>query len=304
MRKFLIIATISALAIFIPLGIFLSMANGNTDAYYLRFTTPIQKSMIIGTSRSAQGLNPDILNDRLHRNDLFNYSFTQTHSPFGPIYLQSIQKKLDINTQDGVFIVSVEPWALGEFNQRPNDSTKFREVNSILDKTFWVNLNPNIPYLLKNYNKHFINLYSESKHPSNMQLHKNGWLEIQVNLSNDSIQARTIRKNRDYKEVKAPTFHISELRIKYLEKTIQFLQKHGRVYLVRLPVGEQILQVEHQIFRDFNTRMHALENKYHVPYFDFTPKYKEYIYVDGNHISAKSIPTISSQLADSILTNE
>ena len=181
---------------------------------------------------------------------------------------------------------------------------QIKAINSILDKTNWVNLYPNISHLLKNYNKHFINLYNESMQPLNMVLHANGWLEIKVDLSVESIQARTKRKNRDYREVKAPSFQISALRLIYLEKTIQFLQSHSKVYLVRLPIGEQILQIEDDIYADFNSYMHQLETKFHIPYFNFTKRVNDYIYVDGNHISSKSIPTISNQLADSIFSYE
>ena len=301
MKRFIIISILSVVAIFLPLYFYLSLANGNTDAYYLRFTTPSQTSMVIGTSRSAQGLNPDILNKKLHRTDIFNYSFTQTHSPFGPIYLNSIRKKLVEHAKNGNFIISVEPWALGEFNASPEDSTLFRENNSILDKTYWVSLHPNIPYLLKNYNKHFANLYADSRHTSDMKLHLNGWLEIKVNLSEDSISARTLRKVRDYAEFKAPNFRASNLRFQYLIKTIELLQKHGQVYLVRLPVGNEILTIENKIYPSFNEKIKKLSTQFHAPYIDFTSLNTHYVYVDGNHISTKSVTTISEQVSDSIM---
>jgi hypothetical protein len=187
------------------------------------------------------------------------------------------------------------------FNASPEDSTLFRENNSILDKTYWVSLHPNIPYLLKNYNKHFANLYADSRHTSDMKLHLNGWLEIKVNLSEDSIIARTLRKVRDYAEFKAPNFRASNLRFQYLIKTIELLQKHGQVYLVRLPVGNEILTIENKIYPSFNEKIKKLSTQFHAPYIDFTSLNTHYVYVDGNHISTKSVTTISEQVSDSIM---
>lgn len=301
MKRFLIHTFFTSLAIALPLYFYLSLANGFTDAFYLRFTSSSQNSLVIGTSRSAQGLDPDVLNKRLKRSDVYNYSFTQTHSPFGPIYLNSITKKLNPQAKDAVYIVSVEPWALGEFNEFPNDSSKFRENNTLLDKTSMVSLNPNIPYLLKNYSNQFFELYRSTKANHFMELHPNGWLQVKVNLSEDSILARTKRKTKDYRDNKASTYHFSELREKYLKRTIELLQQHGRVYLVRLPVGEGIFEIEEELVPDFTQRMRNLASQFHVSYFDFTTRNRDYIYVDGNHISTKSVPVISEQVADSIL---
>jgi hypothetical protein len=122
-----------------------------------------------------------------------------------------------------------------------------------------------------------------------------------VNLSEDSILARTKRKTKDYRDNKASTYHFSELREKYLKRTIELLQQHGRVYMVRLPVGEGIFEIEEELVPDFTQRMRNLASQYHVSYLDFTTRNSDYIYVDGNHISTKSVPVISEQVADSIL---
>ena len=73
-------------------GIFL-LENGTSDPFYQRFITDEKKSLIIGTSRAAQAIQPKILNTILGlegKNEIFNYSFTLMHSPFGKIYQKNL----------------------------------------------------------------------------------------------------------------------------------------------------------------------------------------------------------------------
>lgn len=78
----IIIFSIPLIVIF---AIVLGQADGYTDPFYIRFTTPKQNNLILGTSRAAQGLQPDVFKDILET-DVYNYAFTVTHSPYGPTY--------------------------------------------------------------------------------------------------------------------------------------------------------------------------------------------------------------------------
>lgn len=75
-----------------------SNADGYTDPFYMRFTTSKQNSLILGTSRAAQGLQPKFF-DSILKETILNYSFTVAHSPFGKTYLRSIKKKMDLNSK-------------------------------------------------------------------------------------------------------------------------------------------------------------------------------------------------------------
>ena len=63
-----------------------------TDPFYLRFTTPQKKSLVIGTSRAAQGIVPSVMTSILNKKgwgeDLYNYSFTIMSSAYGEPYLK------------------------------------------------------------------------------------------------------------------------------------------------------------------------------------------------------------------------
>ncbi|HEX8278894.1 MAG TPA: hypothetical protein VF540_09375, partial [Segetibacter sp.] len=167
------------------------LADGTIDTFYLRFTTPSQNSFILGTSRAAQGLQPDIIDSFLNQNGfaskLFNYSFTVAHSPYGPVYYEAIRKKLDKNTQNGIFIIAVDPWSISSGTKDPNDSTAFEENKLCLATTKAINsVRPNIDYLINSYAEPIFSIYIKRiknllREPP-LVLHKNGWLEVKVNM--------------------------------------------------------------------------------------------------------------------------
>ena len=101
MKKFLIKLLLFLSVVILTFGYIFSFADGYTDPFYMRFTTAKQKNLIIGTSRAAQGIQPQILNKKLNLK-FFNYAFTVMHSPFGETYLNSIKSKLDESSKQNV----------------------------------------------------------------------------------------------------------------------------------------------------------------------------------------------------------
>ena len=70
-------------------------AGGNTDSFYKRFTSPRQSNLILGNSRSAQGILPHYMKS-FNGEPFYNYSFTIFDSPFGDSYLSSVKNKLKL----------------------------------------------------------------------------------------------------------------------------------------------------------------------------------------------------------------
>lgn len=243
MKRFLNRSIIFTIPIVLFFVIFSGQAGGYTDPFYVRFTTPKQDNLILGTSRAAQGLQPDIFKKILKKN-IYNYAFTVGHSPFGPTYLNSIKKKLSKNGENNVFVVAVDPWSISSTSENPNDSLNFREVGRCLGNTQIVNMKPNYLYILNN-----LNLRSDfdkilNNENSSMFLHENGWLEISVNIDSTSFNQRINKKIETYTEVNLPRFNFSTLRLEYLKRTITFLNQYGQVFLVRLPVHEKMVTIE------------------------------------------------------------
>lgn len=300
MKRFLYQILVFSLIVIIGFGWVLSRADGYTDPFYIRFTTPKQSSLILGSSRAAQGLVPAVFNEQLDH-DFFNYSFTIDHSPFGPVYLESIKKKLDSNERDGIFIITIEPWSICSITNDPTDSLNFRERNLCLGNTSEVNMNPNFFYLIKNLKGSYYTIvrsYDES-----MYLHKDGWLEVSVPMNLVTVNKRIAEKTVSYRDTNLPKYKFSELRLTYLKKTVEYLNQHGKVYLVRLPIHQEIFEIENELMPNLKDKLNEV-----IPltygYYDMTSKNSDYQYTDGNHLYKESAKVVSMEIANWIKRNQ
>jgi len=291
---FIVITALSFLLI-------LYQADGRSDAFYLRFTTKPKTNLIIGTSRAAQALQPQILDAILKKEQpFFNYAFTLAQSPFGPVYLNSIQKKLDTTQTNGIFIVTVDPWTISSEIENPNDSTNFREANLALANTKDVNVKPNLGYLYHNFG----GKYHQILFPVNtkMYLHEDGWLEMNLRTDTATINKRTLKKMKNYRFKVLPKYKFSSLRVQYLLKTIQYLNRYGEVFLVRMPVSEGMMEIENELMLDFDSKIKEaifLSKKY----LDLTKENSNFTYTDGNHLYKKSGAIVSEKIAHWIKNN-
>lgn len=312
MKKFLIK---SSLFLFLSLGTILLVffqADGFTDPMYVRFTTPKQNSLILGTSKAAQGLRPSILNKALGRNDIYNYAFTLRLSPYGPTYLESIKRKLQENPNDGVFIVAVDPWSIFSDAKQPNNPEYFDEANRYLGIIKNVDDNPNIPYLVHAFEDLNIKiLYNNSP----LYLHENGWLEVLINIENqkfeeefpervihfDSIEHKKSIKNslKRYNK-KMKTYKFSKTRLEYLLKTIEYLKTKGKVYLVRLPVSKEMQKLDSVLMPDFNMKISKIAAKENVPYIDLMNLNDKCLFNDATHLNREFSDFVSFELANKI----
>lgn len=271
----------------------LSSADGRTDNYYARFTTPKQQSLILGTSRSAQGIMPSVV-DSICGTKIYNYSFTVAHSPYGKVYLNSIKNKLDKTKGGGVFILAVDPWSISSGTEDPNDEKHFRELNKCLDNTTWVNMSPNFMYLINNFKGKYYTLL-EFKDKSTF-LHDDGWLEVSVNMSEKAKENRLKGKLNHYKKNYLNNYKFSSLRFEYLKKTAEYLSDYGNVYFVRLPIHPELMQIENEFMPNFNKVIDEIESIGNG-YLDLTYLNDSLIYTDGNHLykeSAKQVSVIIS----------
>lgn len=263
----------------------------------MRFTTPKQESLIIGTSRAAQGLQPKVFETILNK-QIYNYAFTVAHSPFGPTYLNSIKKKLKPNTKNGVFIITIDPWSLSSWTNKLNDSSSFRELKLCLANTTIVNINPNPFYLLNNWNDQYYRLLTNRT--TEMFLHNNGWLEVNYNMDSITVQKKTEDMVKTYRQKHLPITKFSSNRYKYLLETINFLQNHGDVYLVRLPIHSALMEVENELMPNFNTKIQEAVD-ISSGYLDLTYRNENFRYTDGNHLFKDSGKIVSGIIANWIL---
>ncbi len=269
----------------------LSQADGYSDPFYLKFTTPQQKSLIIGTSKAAQGIIPSVIAENFDI-PVYNYSFSINSSPFGPKYLESIKHKLSQKKRDGVFILNVDCWSIASRCTEPNDILSFRENNTCIAEMETVDKNPNLSYLLKYMSG---NYYKILHKPAVALLHDDGWLEVSLSMDSISVARRTKSTLLNYKN-KQSIYKYSSLRVDYLVKTIDFLNEFGDVYLVRLPVSPKLMAIENDVMPDFNNTINQIVNKT-SGYLDLTTTNDLYKYTDGVHLQKESGKKVTEEIS-------
>ena len=271
--------------------------RGGVDAFYGRFASPAAGSLVLGTSRAAQGIRPAVLAARLgsqFEGPLLNYAFTLTHSPYGPAYLASIRRKLRPEVRNGLFIVAVDPWSLSAAGRADTVAVEsFPEDKSFIGQLHQVSQSPNLAYLTRYQTKPLYRLPLDFA-TATERLHPDGWLEVNIGLDSAQVRARTARKLLDYQKL-AATQHLAAGRLAALRQTLEFLKPHGRVVLVRLPVGPGLLALEQQYQPGFDKQMRQLAADLALSYFDYSAA--PYATTDGNHLQKAASQQFSEQLA-------
>ena len=314
MYKFLkniLIVSLFIISLHLILG---TLADGSTDNFYLRFTSSKQNSLIIGTSRSAQGIHPKILDSVLNleeNNSIYNYSFSINNSSYGKEYYYAIKNKINESAKNGLFIITVDPWAISSDTTLNNNEI---DIESIFYSKKHYNSYPNYEYLIKNYKKGWGNILLKRiesniliRNQNSLSkikgaftfLRKDGLLEVYTSMDSTYVRQNIQKKVHDYKtSMKSNKF--STFRFLYLRKTIQLLKKHGEVYLVRIPVHTSLLKIENSFDPQFDKRMINLADSTDVKYLNYSNNSTEYFYTDGNHLYIKEAKKYSIRLAERI----
>ncbi|MEL6813008.1 MAG: hypothetical protein AAFP76_16915, partial [Bacteroidota bacterium] len=220
MKKFLLHSALFVVLILSSIGAIFYQADGYSDPFYIRFTSPKQNSLILGTSKAAHCFQPSELKSLLPDHSLLNYSFTVAHSPYGPGYYKSIKRKMKKDAANGIFIVTIDAWSIASDGEDPNDESLFPENKSFLYNLETVASKPNVPYLLHWYRKNYLKFFERDPVAF---LHDDGWLEINAPMDEDIVVQRLQNKSKELTE-KREKFQFSETRLSYLYQTIEFLQ--------------------------------------------------------------------------------
>lgn len=281
------------------------LTGKKTDDFYKRFISGQQSSLILGSSRGS-GINPAILDSILKPNlpdiKFYNYAFTWGHSPYGPKYLESIKKKLDPKTQNGIFVVIVEPTALMVDRDKPDSPEFYFENDKSIAKTTFVNVNPNLEYLLESYDYSIVRALNLKIKPprnpmANVEVLDNGKMDV-VMIKNLSPENR-IKENKDKMldfQKRIDDLKWSHKRIKYLGEMIMFLQKHGKVILVRMPINAVPYKIENDAVPFFDAEMNKISKLYNINYTNYNALPHSYTSIDEVHLDRKSITQFSKEL--------
>lgn len=286
------------------LGIWAGLRRGYVDAFYARFAAPPAGSLVLGTSRAAQGIKPGVLAAQLkgYEGPWLNYAFTLAESPYGPGYLSSIERKLAPGTRNGLFIVAVDPWSLSLPKKLlATKPLALPEARSMVSQLASVSQSPNLDYLAHYLHKPFYQLLlsADTAHVIE-RLHPDGWLEIALpppTANTALLRRRTVEKLATYRKL-AATSSFAKARYASLSATIRFLQKHGKVVLVRIPTGPEMAALEHQYQPDFDQQLLQLAGARGIPYLNYMTL--PYPTNDGNHITRQAAAQFSQRLAADI----
>lgn len=274
-------------------------SGGKTDDFYLRFTTAPSPSLIIGSSRAAQGIQPDSLQsfcaEHGYGTPIFNFAFTSQSSPFGETYYRAITQKVATTSRHGLFIIAVEPYTLGEVTH-PKDTTPIEHKGQLYN-AHWFNQFPNWEYLIHHYNYGWgrLALTSAGVVKNNNTLHPNGWLEVNVHVDSTTAAARAANNIRDRRE-DIGKFKLNPSRMEWLQKTISELKNHGTVALIRMPVTAEFYAFENELTPEFERIVNEVAARNGIVYRDFNDMSHLLIFKDGHHMQLASTPIFSGYL--------
>lgn len=264
--------------------IFLLIPTGKIGDVYPRITSPQQTSLILGTSRAAQGIDPDIINEKLKNRypqlAIYNFSFHIDETTYNPHYYAAIQKKLTPSSpHKGLFILTVDPW-------------QFKNELNILGELDLksVSSNPNLEYLWKFFDRTWI-----SPLPTHLTINPSGRSIVSYTMKSQEAWNRRMQVYRDM----ATTYQYSKASEDVFLKLIQFLQRRGDVYLVRMPVSAEMAALEHSVMPNFSDHINTIAHEKNVHYFDFI--HDSFATTDGNHLTKTEGDRFSTLLSDSIL---
>jgi len=298
-RKILLFTSTLALVFAVYARVFI---GGEDDNFYRRFTSPPAPSLVVGSSRCAQGVVPSVINksEVEFARPLYNYCFTNANSPYGPYYLESIKEKLS-QRENGLFLVEVNPWTLSVKRQHLSED-EFREADRFVAEMKVVNyVNPNLEYIVKRYNTtHYKTIYRDLfRSESATYLNKNGWLRVNVDMSKRKVDQRKTEKLEAYKEI-ARTWSLSEKRFDYLGETVSYLDQQGRVFAVRVPVSTEMFNLERTYAPSFTAKVDSVVQASGGTYLDFSAASGTYRTTDGNHLWREDAHRFTQAIVDSL----
>jgi hypothetical protein len=274
------------------------------DANYNRLTVIPEGSVIFGTSRAAQGIVPEILDDALKSFLPFNnQSFTLYTSPYGPTYLDYIKRNTSFEAYSSqrLFILTVDPWSLRQ--EKGMLAEDFNEAEMLLGSLVFPNHKPNMEYLTRYVDKPLTNAIRPGKYISVTDKGRT-FVDFDQQWLSGHFESRLAVKLNNYRDSPLFTNGVqSETRMKALVETIEYLSQFGQCMLVRMPFSVEFLELENEVEPEFDSEMQSLAESLRISYFSYASTNSSYQTTDGNHLHHESGDRFSRLLAKDIKLN-
>lgn len=306
------IFVISFIIVFFTLAslslIFLKVADYSSkyDLNYSKLSSSKQSSLIIGTSRAAQGIDPILLDSItqpiLGNCSMYNYAFNLGCSPFGPAYYKAIINKVSQDQNDSLkmFIVTVDPWSISDFKEvyQPKEVNHYEDL-TFLGKIDQFSGNPNYSYLIKSFRRPLYSVFITDKSKPTVR-NRGAYLLSKHEYSQKSIDSHVKAKMESYRKKQFSKKQFSQKRYAYFEKTISELKKYGQVIIVRLPVSKEMRNLEMEYMPTFSEKIELTSEKLRVPFYNPFEKSGEYLSVDGNHLHGSGVINFTIEMGQYI----
>ena len=288
MKRFLLLTlSMSATCLLLLAVYFVLLPVGRIGDVYPRIVTPQQQSLVLGTSRAAQAINPTILDSALagiYAPGIYNFSFHIDLSTYNEQYARAIRLKLaPSDGRRNWFILTVDPWALKADLEETSD-LQLRSVSR----------SPNLEYLFKHFRRNWL-----SPLPTHCFISERGRTEVDYKPHNERDRQRHIAQKLTTYEQMVRKYSYSPASESVLDSLIADLLARGDIYLIRIPASKHILQIENRVCPDFNERMTRLARRRNVPYLDFSSD-TTFMTNDGNHLIQSEGDRFSRLLARTI----
>jgi hypothetical protein len=305
MKKIITVTSILIVLIAASLALVFMKVEGESATYdlkYSKLSSSKQGSIIIGTSRPAQGIDPllvdGITSPVIHNQPLYNFSFNLGCSPFGPAYYRAIEKKITKGKGDSirVFVISVDPWAVSDFTEdyQPEGASYYEDL-TFMGKINQVEGTPNYDYLMTSFRRPLYSIFISGE--GKPKVRKMGaYFDKKHVYSEDAIDKHITAKMKFYKKEQLNKKKFSQTRYDYFEKTIELLNQYGQVIILRMPVSKEMHDLEEKYMPEFEEMVKKTSDKYELPFYNPYKRSGEYLSVDGNHLYGSGVKTFSKEL--------
>jgi hypothetical protein len=309
--RFLVLAT---LIVSPALIVLFERVPGAHEPFYVRFTTPRRPSLVLGTSRGAQGIVPSIITDKLgdrFAGPLLNFSFTASNSPWGPAYFRAIQKKIASSQKPALFILEVSPIAFlidkmeyrvfgAQYSSTDREDLLPEANKGLLNCMKLFNVSPNLNYVFCRESQIYKLVSHKLKGASSeYNLHTDGWLEVKLTQAQLSSPEKRKERAESFATLMAKS-QWSRTREEWFLKTIDYLSKRGHIFIVRLPTDPALRSIEDRYFPDFENRMSEISRRMGAKYFSYSAEKFRVQTTDGSHLFRESSMALSADLAEKI----
>lgn len=247
--------------------------------------------MITGSSRALLSMSPeDIDPNGFFQKPFLNFAFTQRTSPYGEVYYNAISNKLlTTGTKNGIFLLEINPLAI----YTASDSCA--ENGLILGRMHFFNLNPNPEYVLLNSEHALYQLYLKPPAVNNNVIfHNSGWNENKI-AADTGLRTKKIAEQYKAHEKLFREWQNPAYRLYWLERTIQLMNTHGKVILVRVPVRAEMRELEHKYYPGFDKLMDSVAVLNNAGYWNYMDE-EGYDFYDIHHMTGASAKRFSSEL--------